>query len=516
MSETGPPLAWYRSGPPPPPRGRWRWRAIPRVHKLDALLCLTLATLCFSQASKETLYRSDADFYSRLPLGAPTLLAFVASVLILTVVGFAALKGLRRITNARLTAVASAVALLLALGFVRIAYETVSAVTDVFGRPVLLVAVLLLLAAACVRPAWALHVVRRTVFILSAWAILTNFIAVWMLVEVGAGPKAQWVEPARLTTPPPSLRRVVWIVFGGLDQSLTFETRPAGFELPELDRLRRESVYADAALPPAGTTERSMASLITGRSVLGVVPVSSIDLDLRFADGKTAKLSSPPHVFSNARGLGYDTAVVGWHLPYPRILGRSLGAAAFNSSVGWEQVRAVDFGRALFNHWESLVPPLHARRLYAERVSEIGDVVFRAATDGRFGLVLLHLPLPQTPGIYDRATGRLTAWNFARGEAPYLDNLALADRILGELRRGLDRARLDDRTWLVITSDRPGPGDGRVPFLVRTPDGRSAHVDNAFSTMGTQSLVLAILRGSVADTADVVTWLTRHMPPPKH
>jgi Sulfatase len=124
--------------------------------------------------------------------------------------------------------------------------------------------------------------------------------------------------------------------------------------------------------------------------------------------------------------------------------------------------------------------------------------------------------VPRPPGIYDRATGRLTTWNFA-GDGGYLDNLALADRVIGDLRRGLERA-LDDRTWIVVSSDHwrraskrsAGKADHRVPFLVRPPRGAPAtHLDAAFNTVATHDLVLAILRGSVRDTRDAGTWLAR-------
>ena len=76
-----------------------------------------------------------------------------------------------------------------------------------------------------------------------------------MFLELAAGPTWRWVDPAPLKRTPPSLRRVVWLVFEELDQRIAFEARPPGLGLPELDRLRRESLYADAARPPAGTTE---------------------------------------------------------------------------------------------------------------------------------------------------------------------------------------------------------------------------------------------------------------------
>jgi len=127
--------------------------------------------------------------------------------------------------------------------------------------------------------------------------------------------------------------------------------------------------------------------------------------------------------------------------------------------------------------------------------------------------------VPRPPAIYDRAAERVTSWNFTGPGEGYLDNVALVDRMLVQLRRRLDRARLDDRTWLVVTSNRSwraprhddGPTDHRVPFLVRPPEGgRPAHVDMTFGTLATHDLILAILRGSISDARDAAAWLTRH------
>jgi hypothetical protein len=298
---------------------------------------------------------------------------------------------------------------------------------------------------------------------------------------------------------------VVWLVFEELDPA-------PGLELPELDRLHRESVSAGAARAPAATTELVLPSLVTGRRVVAVAPINPNDLELRYADGKRARFSTESTVFGKARALGYDGAVVGWRLPYPRVLGASLGFGDWRPSAAHEQARGATVGEAFRNQWWTLAPPVHLRRLSAERLAELGDLAFRAATDGRFGLVLLHLPLPRLPGVYDAATARLTAWNFAGPDAEAADNLALVDRLLGELRRGLERARLDDRTWLVVTST-PTPRDAHVPYLVRPPDGSApAHVDGEVSTLATHDLVLAILRGTVGDGPAAATWLRRNGP----
>ena len=508
------PLSWYQTRGPELPASYDR-RALWRRLAIDALACLAVAAACFSQASRETLFRADRDFYNRLLLGPPTLLALLLNIVALAAAGFFGVQMIRRAQRPRaqrLAAVATAAALLLALNFVRMTYDTLSDATGAVGRAVLLALAVLVLAAAFRWPRRALRESRRVALLASPLAILTLVPTLWMFLEVGVGPVVRRVDPAPLKTAAPSLRRVVWLVFEDLDQDVTFEARPPGLELPALDRLRRESVYADAARPPAGTTEVSMTALVTGRSVVAVAPVNANDLDLTFADGKTERWSAEPSVFSRARVQGYDTAVVGWHLPYGRVLGGALGAAEWRPSAADEQARGDTVSAALANQWKSLVPPLHLRRLSAERFSELGDLALRTAADGRFGLVLLHLPLPHPPGIYDRATGRLTSWNFRGEEAEYLENLVLADQFVGELRRRLEGARMLDRTWLVVSSARWWrAADHRVPFLVRSPEGgRRAHVDGPFNTLGTHDLVLAILRGSVDDMDAAVTWLTRY------
>jgi hypothetical protein len=511
---SGAPLGWYRTAREPLrlPRGRWRWLSRERI--IDALGCLSLSALCFSQTCHEMLFRADRDFYNRLLLGTPTLVALIANVVTLALVGLVLVEVIRRARPPivrRLAAVAAAGMLVIGLNFARMTYVPVAVWTDAIGRSGLVAIVIATLVAAVGWPRVALRAVRSIALIASPIGVLAVLLAGWMFLELAAGPVWRRVDPAPLKTSAPSLRRVVWLVFEELDQKLTFEERPPGLELPELDRLRRESLYADAARPPAGTTEVSMAALITGRPVVAVLPVTPNDAELTMADGKTVFWSAHPSVFSRARVFGYDGAVVGWQLPYPRVLGASLGAAEWRPSAAYEQTRGVTVGDALLNQWASLAPPVHVRRLSAERLAELGELAMRAATDGRFGIVLLHLPLPRPPGVYDRATGRLTSWNFTGAEAESLDNLALVDRVMGELRRGLVNARLGDRTWIVVSSNRRSPAvDHRVPFLVRSPDGGPAtHVDGAFNTLGTQDLVLAILRGSITDTVEAATWLRR-------
>lgn len=518
-------LSWYRDAHRPPPPARRRRRRTTRAERLDALACLGISTLCFSRAGRETLLIDDWDFYNRIPLGASMLVALVVNIVGLAAAGFLVVQLVRctrRPRWRRLAAVGAVATFLIAVNFARITHDSVGRWAAGIGGPGLLAVAGLALAGALLWPRGALRATRGLALVASPLAVLTLGHALWMFLEVAAGPQWRRVEPAPVIRTPPSLRRVVWLVLEELDQRVVFEARPEGLALPALDRLRRESLYADAARPPAGTAELSIPALTTGRPVIAASPLGPHDLELTFRSGETARWSTFPNVFSRARVLGYDTAVIGWHLPYPRVLGRSLGLADWRASETHEQARGDTFGRALLSQWTSLVPPVNVRRIVSQRFADLADLAVRTAADDRFGLVLLHLPVPRPPGIYDPATGDLTPWNFGGTAEGYLANLALADRMIADLVRGLRRMRLDDRTWLVVSADRwwrastsyDGQEDQRVPFLVRSPDGRAAHVDAPFNTLATHDLVLAILRGSIIDTQGAAAWLSKNPPAP--
>src|SRR5262245_22588432 len=112
---------WYRDArePLPPPRSsRLRWPH--RRQTLDALACLSLSTLCFSQARSELLFRPGWDFYNLTPLRAASLAAFVLNIVGLAALGFLAMQGIRRLRRPawqRLAAGAAGVTLLASLNF---------------------------------------------------------------------------------------------------------------------------------------------------------------------------------------------------------------------------------------------------------------------------------------------------------------------------------------------------------------------------------------------------------------
>ena len=123
----------------------------------------------------------------------------------------------------------------------------------------------------------------------------------------------------------PAQTRVVWIIFDELSQTIAYGNRPPGLALPNFDRLKEGSFYASLAESPAVRTEISMPSLILGEPVLEASPQAPDDLRVRTASHpESLSWSSIRNVFDAARGLGFNTALVGWYHPYGRLLNRSL------------------------------------------------------------------------------------------------------------------------------------------------------------------------------------------------
>jgi hypothetical protein len=158
----------------------------------------------------------------------------------------------------------------------------------------------------------------------------------------------------------------------------------------------------------------------------------------------------------------------------------------------------------------------------------IRDRAYAAAVDPRIDFLFAHFPTPHPFPIYNRHKQ-----NFELSDSlDYLDNLALVDRTVGEMRRVLEQAGLWDSTSIVITADhglRPelwhgqytwtdeleqitaGPQSETVPFIARLAGQHDPRLyDRPFSNVLTGELSLAVLRGQVTTSAQALSWLDGH------
>jgi hypothetical protein len=505
----------------------------------DLIVALSLSNLCFLGAWRVLVNPLHYTYYHwKYHPGFTEYVALVIDVLALAALFWGAATLARRSGN-RLAMKAVRwgflLALIVPLNDLRMQF-TGPQFGNVLGsrKSLLIVLAALLVVAGAALVRWRAHAVRAAVIvvlILSPFALISFIQGAWLAIKHRPN-AALAIDKATRPLPEPGRTagaRVLWIVFDELDQRRAFSARPPGLELPELDRLRGEAVFAERALPPSSDTLFSMPSLISGRQIAWALAVRPDEL-LVTAHGSTEEVawSTQPNVFAEARAAGADTALVGWYHPYCRVLADSL------SSCFWEPVvdeisplRGEPTLLKSMAHWATmslfripgvfrLLEPWYESGRSQDHIEEYVKIMERARAavkERGFGLTLLHFPIPHHPFIYDAARGALSA----RTADGYAGNLLLTDRTLGELRREMEAAGLWDETAVIVSSDHwwrtPPDGliDKRVPFIVKLPGQKEgAGYDAAFNTVLTRALILSLLRGEVTDPPGLVRWLDQN------
>ena len=234
--------------------------------------------------------------------------------------------------------------------------------------------------------------------------------------------------------------------------------------------------------------------------------------------------SRMPSVFSYARGLGVNTAVIGWYVPYAKLFGKDLNYCSWYPLPlyePYEPTHALTFGAAMWQQIQCLAGPLHVRQAFVDMYHQSLAESTSLVTNSTYGLVLLHMFPPHAPGIYLRDKDQFTVHNLDK-VGGYFNNLALADRTLGQLRQALISSGKWDTTWIIVSADHSwrdaanydGRRDYRVPFLVNPPGPNGPMVyTQAFNTVATRFLIQAILRGEITNTTQsVADWLQANAP----
>jgi hypothetical protein len=315
-------------------------------------------------------------------------------------------------------------------------------------------------------------------------------------------------DPAR----PPDLvdsvgkTRVVWIIFDELDEDIAFDHRPASLSLPQFERLRHESLFSDRGIAPASTTRQSVPTLLGD-------------------------------IFMATRKAHQNAAIVGSELPYGFMFRGVVASLEAMPSAATEL--AATRPTMLDRTWHYLYTRLYPRRplfdAETRRLSRQSDMgrfeslrhwAEERAIDTRYQLVYIHLPIPHLLGMWDRRAGKFSTSD----SSSYLDNLALADRTLGQIRGAMETAGVWDKTTLIVSSDHPLrdfiieaagwwndaetaalPHIDRkyVPFILKLPGQPHAELHTPIKTVHTRDLVLAVLDGRVTTNAQAEALLTR-------
>ncbi|HEV8522983.1 MAG TPA: sulfatase-like hydrolase/transferase [Terriglobales bacterium] len=511
------------------------------------LIALSLANISFIRIWKELLEGDKALYYSKGPLNGQ-LIALFANVLLLALGFWLAVFRAKR--SGRQTAIRFAQWVFLMVLFLNIGLTRWAAALHRrlgwLGLMLWAVALALTIFALSRWNRKLVGIAAVLLLIASPFVLVTFAQGVWLWVRMNRASFADQLAapalPARNKAP-----RVLWIVFDEFDQRAAFDQRPASVKMPELDRLRAQTLYATHAYPPGRMTELAMPALITGKLIYKAEPSGTSDLLITYSKGqKPVRWSQEANVFSAARAAGFNTALSGWYQPYCRVIAGSLNSCswqdgsilfgALRRQAGVVEGMAQQLKEVLTTTLglDFLVPRFPQLQNPAARRDEINDVVAileqgkKAAADPAFDLVLVHLPVPHPFGIYDRERD-----DFSVGAgSSFLDNLELTDRMLGELRAAMEAAHLWEETAVLVSGDHwwraefwsrkrywtaeedavfSGHVDHRVPFLLKMPGQKTQlSSDTGFNTVLTHDLVLAILRREVKDAQTAAAWLDQH------
>lgn len=341
--------------------------------------------------------------------------------------------------------------------------------------------------------------------------------------------------------------RVIWIVFDELSFQQVYGDRVADLRLPAFDALAAESTVFTNAIPAGDHTEYVMPALLSGKPFTAVTSTSRGDLLVKSQDqAHFTRFDPNDTVFADARNNGYQSAVIGWYIPYCRmlpslltscfwndneriqtgmypdasILSNTLQPLIYNAGIGMPQ-------RLLSRLFPvSTINALDARQ-HIQDYQEIDRAAATALEDPSSNFVLVHLPVPHPGSIFGRDAGKVSD-----GPHTYIDNLALTDQCLASMRRLLERSGQWDDSTIVIMGDHSwrtwiwrglsgwtteeerashgGRFEPRPLYVVKLAGQRSGiSVDTPYHALNTRFMIDQIFSHQIQTPQELAAWAQR-------
>ena len=256
-------------------------------------------------------------------------------------------------------------------------------------------------------------------------------------------------------------RRVVWVLFDEMSYDQLFDHRWPGLEMSNFDRLRAESVNFSDVRPDGFYTWLVIPSLMLGQPVSDVRSSTSGYLYLRTSAHEPWQRFDPDAtLFADAKRMGWTTGLTSWSLPQCRLMPDQLDSCwmqLFPYTGHLSQQRST-LGNVIAPVWAVIArlkhQPLRDSATPAQMLNPVLDAGQSLAVADNIDFAFIHIPLPHPRGIYHRATGKIGYGG------SYIDNMALTDKVLGELEAALAKTPSASLTTLIVSSDH----SWRVPL----------------------------------------------------
>jgi hypothetical protein len=264
--------------------------------------------------------------------------------------------------------------------------------------------------------------------------------------------------------PPREHPLLVWVVFDELSYDQVFEHRAHDLNLPNFDALRSQSTLFTDTQPAGYHTVKIIPSLLTGKIVDGVHYNFHNRLWVHHeSESGWEPINGAQTVFADARQTGWRTAAVGWYNPYCAIYSDAIQNCYWTNHDMFDGLMAQgeSFGTNVYIPLEQVVRELRSparadRHLCSFDVrhryqteTDLQQHAFQLLHTDQADMVFLHFAIPHSPNIWSRINGDYTQ----SCDSSYLDNLALVDRVLGQLVSTLQSSPRWNQTTLIVQGD---------------------------------------------------------------
>jgi hypothetical protein len=315
-------------------------------------------------------------------------------------------------------------------------------------------------------PHWYRFAIRggNAVGVFFAVFAIVSFLQLGFVMRWKPGPYQNHAAWATTPQPPRHHPKVVWIIFDELSYDQVFGHRAKDLSLPNFDALRSQSTLFTNTQPIGVKTVKIVPSLLIGHTV------DDYHFSFRnrmwvhnLGEGESHPITGQDTIFGDAKKQGWRTSAVGWYNPYCTIYGDSI------DDCYWMNLDRIDGNMSqLASFWSNTYEPLKqvVREVKApsraDRDTCTYDVRQRLKTaidlqqhtysmlrDDQSDFVFLHMPIPHSPNIWSRIEDNYTTFC----DSSYLDNLALADKVLGRMMQILRASPRWDDTTVIVEGD---------------------------------------------------------------
>jgi hypothetical protein len=285
------------------------------------------------------------------------------------------------------------------------------------------------------------------------------FVTLWK-----PGPYQHTVAWATTPQPPRVHPKIVWIVFDELSFDQLFEHRARNLALPNFDALRAQSTLLTNVQPVGARTVKVLPSLITGHGVDDTRFSFSNKFSVHYTNVHGwHPLDGSGTVFHDAQQAGWRTAVVGWYNPYCTLYAGAIDDCYFMNldRIDGDMAQKNSFWRNTYAPLQQVVREIKAPAR-ADKDSCNVDVRQRLQTQldlnrhatqvlktDQADLIFFHFSVPHSPNVWSRIEDDYTTYC----DSSYLDNLALADRMLGEFMAQLRSSPRWQDTTVIVEGD---------------------------------------------------------------